>query len=253
MVAINPRQSPSLLLALAESRAIVELGSFHALKGLMKRLPKGDGHPVIVLPGFLASDASTSPLRGLLAELDYSVHGWGLGRNLTFTPQREAEMQQLLKRIYISESQKVSIVGWSLGGVFARELAKSFPDYVRSVITLGSPLSGNLKQTNATGLFHIYNQDFAKRNIERLRSISTPPPVPTTSIYTKSDGVVHWQGSIQEKSEQTENIRVAASHCGLGVNPLAIYAVADRLAQAEGEWKPFKRRGLKRILFRRAK
>lgn len=253
MVAINPRQSPSLLLALAESRAIVEFGSFHALKGLMKRLPKGDGHPVIVLPGFLASDASTSPLRGMLAQLGYSVHGWGLGRNLTFTAKREAEMGELLERVYKSEGRKVSIVGWSLGGVFARELAKSFPNYVRSVITLGSPVSGNLKQTNATGLFHVYNRDFAKRNIERLKNLRHAPPVPCTSIFTKSDGVVHWEGSLQEKSHQTENIRVAASHCGLGVNPLAIYAVADRLAQNEGEWKPFKRRGLKRILFRRAK
>ena len=247
MAALLSRKAPSLFWTMLEGRAVFELNSFYTLRLLMKRLPKGDGHPVITLPGFVASDLSTRPMRGLLKDLGYVTHGWGLGRNLVFNSEREAEMRALLKRVYEEEGRKVSLIGWSLGGVFAREIAKANPEYVRFVITLGSPISGDLEHSNASTLFEAIN---GKTDRDRYKGMKDHPPVPSTSIYTKTDGIVAWKGSLQEDSPLTENIEVPASHVGLGVNPLVMYALADRLAQPEDGWRPFERTGLKRYLFR---
>lgn len=241
---------PSRLLMLAEGRAIFELGSFYALRGLLGHLPKGDGHPVLVLPGFMAGDTSTRPMRGLLDDLGYEAHGWGLGRNVRIDAAREAEMNDVLSRIADRSGRKVSIVGWSLGGVFAREIAKANPDKVRSVISLGSPITNDRSATNASRLFEYLNgKEPEPVRAGRYRDLETAPPVPTTSILTKSDGIVAWRGSVQKAGPQTENIEVLASHCGLGVNPAVMVAIADRLAQREGEWKPFERSGLRALMF----
>lgn len=247
------RKGPSLFWTLTEGRGLFELNSFYALRLLMKRLPKGDGHPVIVFPGFVASDHSTRPMRGLLKDLGYKAYGWGLGRNLVFNDEREAEMQTLLKQVFDTHGQKVSIIGWSLGGVFAREVAKACPEMVRSVITLGSPISGDVEHSNAHRFYDAINGQPSEEMKQRLASLNTPPPVPTTSIYTKTDGIVAWRGSIQKDAPQTENIRVPASHVGLGVNPLVMYAIADRLSQKDGQWAPFEREGWKALLFRKPK
>lgn len=244
------RKAPSLFWTLTEGRSLLELNSFYALRLLMKRLPKGDGHPVIVFPGFVASDRSTRPMRGLLKDLGYQSYGWGLGRNLRFNDQREDEMRALLKQVHEREGRKVSLIGWSLGGVFAREIAKQNPDAVRSVITLGSPISGDLDHSNARRLFEFFNGSPSEEMQARLKTIAEAPPVPTTSVYTKTDGIVAWRGSIQPAGGETENIRVPASHCGLGVNPLVMYLLADRLGQSQGQWQPFDGSGLKRVLFR---
>lgn len=242
---------PSRLLMLAEGpRAMFELGAFAALRGLLGHLPKGDGHPVLVLPGFMAGDTSTRPMRGLLDDLGYEAHGWGLGRNVRIDATREAEMNDLLSRIAESAGRKVSIIGWSLGGVFAREIAKANPDMVRLVISLGSPISNDRSATNASRLFEYLNgKEPEPVRAGRYRDLETAPPVPTTSILTKSDGIVAWRGSVQKPGPETENIEVLASHCGLGVNPAVMVAIADRLAQREGEWKPFERTGLRSLMF----
>ena len=241
---------PHRLLMLAEGRAIFEFGAFVALRGLLGRLPKGDGHPVLVLPGFMAGDASTRPMRGLLDDLGYEAQGWGLGRNVRIDTTREREMNDVLSRIADKAGRKVSIVGWSLGGVFAREIAKVQPENVRSVISLGSPITNDRSATNASRLFEYLNgKEPEPVRAGRYRDLETAPPVPTTSILTKSDGIVAWRGSVQKAGPQTENIEVLASHCGLGVNPAVMVAIADRLAQAEGEWKPFERSGLRSLMF----
>ena len=226
--------------------------AFFATRPLLSMLPKGDGHPVLVLPGFMASDASTKPMRGLLDDLGYEAHGWGLGRNVRIDATREREMNDVLKRIADKAGRKVSIVGWSLGGVFARELAKQMPDKVRQVITLGSPISDNRRFTNARPLFEAINGRRPEpMKTGRFRKLADAPPVPTTSILTKGDGVVHWRGSVQhpDRNPLTENIEVYASHIGLGVNPAVMLAIADRLAQAEGAWKPFSARGIASLAF----
>lgn len=245
-------QAPSRLLALAEGRAVFELAAFYATRHLLATLPRGDGHPVLVLPGFLASDSSTAPLRRLLKDLGYAPHGWGLGRNVRVDTARVQEMADTLLSIHSATGRKVSIVGWSLGGVFARELAKLHPEAVRLVISLGSPISDDRRHTNATRLFEYLNgKDPEPIRNGQFTGLDQAPPVPTTSVLTKTDGIVHWRGSVQHPGHHdlTENIEVHASHCGLGVNPSVMVAIADRLRQPEGEWTPFKPRLSQRWMF----
>lgn len=244
---------PSKLLALTEPhRAMGELAAFIALRPLLSFLPRGDGHGVLVLPGFMAGDSSTGPMRRLLGQLGYDAAGWNLGRNLRVDNERVAAMARCVTERHEQTGGKISIVGWSLGGVFARELAKQMPDKVRQVITLGSPISDNRRYTNARPLFEAIN---GKRpeplKTGKFRKLADAPPVPTTSILTRTDGVVHWRGSVQhpDSNPLTENIEVYASHIGLGVNPAVMLAIADRLAQPEGEWTPFKPRGIASLAF----
>ena len=243
---------PSRLLTLAEpGRAFGELASFYALRPLMSGLPRGDGHGVLVLPGFMASDYSTRPLRRLLSDLGYDATGWKLGRNVKVDNARIEAMMGCVDALFERTGRPISIVGWSLGGVFARELAKMAPEKVRLVISLGSPISDDRGHTNAARLFELLNG----KEPEPLRDggfkgLGDAPPVPTTSILTRTDGVVHWRGSVQcGDREDCENIEVVASHCGLGVNPAVVYAVADRLAQEEGAWKRFEPGPLARVFF----
>ncbi|MEM8771085.1 MAG: alpha/beta hydrolase [Pseudomonadota bacterium] len=244
---------PSLFWTLVEGRSVFELGGFIATRPLLKRLPKGDGHPVLVLPGFLAGDTSTRPLRGLLKDLGYASFGWGMGRNLKFNADREAQMIALLDDAYENYGAPVSIVGWSLGGVFAREIAKSRPEKVRCIVTLGSPIKAPRRFSNARRLYDQLNGKPGEEELARMAQLNTPPPVPTTSIFTKTDGIVAWRGSVQETdpdNPQTENIEIPASHFGIGVNPFAMIVIADRLAQPAGEWAPFNREGYKSLIFR---
>ncbi|GGB64683.1 esterase/lipase family protein [Blastomonas aquatica] len=242
---------PHPLLTLTEGRAVFELGWFVALRRAMKRLPKGDGHAVIVLPGFLAGDTSTRPMRGLLKDLGYVPYGWDLGRNLRFNSDREQALYALLDRVHEESGRPVSLIGWSLGGLFAREIAKRSPNKVRQVISLGSPLSNDRGYTSASRLFERLNgRDPEPMKQGRFQALDEAPPVPTTSILSRSDGIVAWRASVQKPGPQAETLEVLASHCGLGVNPMVMYAIADRLAQAEGAWQPFDRSGWRSMLFR---
>jgi pimeloyl-ACP methyl ester carboxylesterase len=234
---------PSAWLLALELRAFWEFGALLPSWPLLARAPRGDGHAVMVFPGLSANDATTVPLRQYLQSLGYSPWGWDQGFN--FGPRAGVleEARDSLERTFKSTGRKVSLIGWSLGGVYARELAKEMPHMVRGVITLGTPFAGSHKATNAWRIYELTSG----RNVERESEnydLPAAPPVPTTSIYSRTDGVVAWQASIQAPSAanpQTENIEVLASHIGLGVNPSAWWAVADRLAQAEGRWKPFPR------------
>ena len=242
---------PSLILTLTEGRAVFELGWFVALRRAMRRLPKGDGHPVLVLPGFLAGDGSTAPMRGLLKDLGYKVYGWDMGRNLRFNTEREQQLHALLNRVHDECREPVSLIGWSLGGVFAREMAKQSPDKVRQVISLGSPISSDRGYTNARHLFERINGKQPEPMQQgRFESLEEAPPVPTTSILSRTDGIVAWRASVQKPGPQAETLEVLASHCGLGVNPMVMYAIADRLAQPAGEWRPFDRSGWRSMVYR---
>jgi pimeloyl-ACP methyl ester carboxylesterase len=239
----RPAHPPSRWLTLTEpSRGLGELAAFYALRPLLGMLPRGDGHGVLVLPGFMATDTSTVPLRRLFAQLGYEVEGWNLGRNLRVDNERVEAMARCVEKLHQRTGRTISIVGWSLGGVFARELAKQMPEKVRQVISLGSPISDDRDHSDARHLFELINgkrpEPMRKGKFGKL---GEAPPVPTTSILTKADGVVHWRGSVQQPGDhaQTENIEVFASHVGLGVNPAVMLAIADRLAQPEGEWRAF--------------
>ncbi len=232
---------PSRFWTLTEGRAFFELGAFYMTRPLLSHLAKGDGHAVQVLPGFMATNASTVPMRRLLNELGYDAHGWDSGRNVRVDNALIARLENQLKRLNDKTGRKVSLVGWSLGGVLARELAKLHPDRVRLVISLGSPICDDRNHTNASRLFELLNgKEPEPMRGGRFRSLGEAPPVPTTSILTKTDGIVHWRGSVQKPTQTpSENIAVYASHIGLGVNPSVMIAVADRLAQPENTWAPF--------------
>lgn len=224
-------------LFLEGGRAACEYGAYAVAGRLLRRAPRGDGHPVLVLPGLAAGDASTRPLRGYLRELGYYVHGWRLGRNTGRTELLDRLVPRL-QALSDRHGRSVSLVGWSLGGIYAREIAKRVPDEVRQVITLGSPFAGPTQASNAARLYQWLSGRPASEIPEGIR-LGDPPPVPATSIYSRSDGVVAWQSCLERPGPATENIRVPGSHCGLGHNPLVLAAVADRLAQAEGQWRPF--------------
>jgi pimeloyl-ACP methyl ester carboxylesterase len=237
-------RAPSLALLALEFRAALEFGALLPAWPALQRAPSGDGHTVLVFPGLSASDATTVPLRGYLNLLGYDTGGWSQGFN--FGPR--AGVLETAKRGLTQACQasgrKVSLIGWSLGGVYARELAKEMPDLVRCVITLGAPFAGPPKSTNAWRIYELTSGLDIEREHGRF-DLPTAPPQPTTSIYSRSDGIVAWRGSVQQPHHaHTENVEVVASHIGLGLNPSTWWAVADRLAQPEGQWRPFDRNGL---------
>ncbi len=241
---------PSRTLMFLEGRAIHELGAFLGALPLLSLAPRGDGHPVLVLPGLIASDVSTRPLRAFLRNRGYVVSGWKQGRNLGLRPGVQNGLTDLLKELNDTHGRKVSLIGWSLGGLYARQLAKMMPERVRSVITLGSPFATGPKSTNAWRVYEMASGRRADEEDARFGgSLSVAPPVPTTAIFSRTDGVCAWQGCMEKSSAQAESIEVESSHCGMGHHPAVVYAVADRLAQAEGQWKPFDRSGWRAIVY----
>ncbi len=228
-----------------EFRAFWEFGALLPAWPVLARAPKGDGHSVVVFPGLSASDGSTIPLRRYLGSLGYETSGWEQGFN--FGPRVGVldEARAQVTRAFEDSGRKVSLIGWSLGGVYARELAKELPHMVRGVITLGTPFGGSHRSTNAWRIYELASGRKVERETENY-DLPFAPPVPTTSIYSRSDGIVAWQGSVQKPAPhnpQTENIEVIASHVGLGLNPSSWWAVADRLAQPQGNWQAFERKG----------
>jgi pimeloyl-ACP methyl ester carboxylesterase len=237
-------RAPGLGLMLAEVRGIFEFNASLLLSPLLMRAPRGDGHPVLTLPGFLASDLSMAPMRRYLKELGYDAYAWKMGRNVGGFARMRAALRDRLAEIHAATGRKVSIVGWSLGGVYARDLALQAPELVRYVVTLGSPFAGDVRATNATRLYEAISGEAVEENSELRKAISGDLPVPTSSIYSRTDGIVNWRTCRLRPSDTTENIEVhLASHVGLGVNAAALWAVADRLAQAEGQFAQFDRSG----------
>ena len=244
--------APNALLVAMELRAPWEFWSVLPSWPLLRQAPAGDGHPVIVFPGLSASDGSTLPIRGYLQNLGYDVSGWNQGYN--FGPRAgilETAKRQVMDT-FEATGEKVSLVGWSLGGIYARELAKLLPDRVRSVVTMGTPFARSHTSTNAWKLFQLTSGKDVTKELQQF-DLPVAPPVPTTSIFSRTDGVVAWQASIQKPQKanpDTENLEVIASHIGLGLNPSAWWALADRLSQPEGRWRPFERRNaFQRMVF----
>lgn len=232
-----------------EGRAPWEYAALLAATPWLRRLPMGDGHPVLVLPGLGANDLSTLPLRRFLSGLGYDVHPWKQGFN--FGPRHGVlhRLTEQVASIATTAGRPLSLVGWSLGGIYAREMAKELPDQVRCVVTLGTPFTGHPRATNAWRFYEIVSGQLV-HDAMLMEQIRQAPPVPTTSIYSRTDGIVAWQCSLNEPAPRVENIEVQASHLGMGLNPLALYAVADRLSQDPARWKPFDVLGARRWFYR---
>lgn len=244
----QPAPPPSWLKLALEARAPAEFFAGLASLALTRHLPRGDGQPVLVFPGLAASDTSTLLLRQFARKLGYPGYGWAQGFNVGPRHGVVAGCRERLHEIAEKYGRRVSVIGWSLGGVYAREVAKLHPDLVRQVITLGSPFGGHPKSSNAYPLFKLLSGHRID-DPHLLARLREPPPVPTTSIYSRSDGIVAWHASVQAHGEMVENIELAASHFGIGFNPLSLYAIADRLAQPEGAWQPFRREGLHGVFY----
>lgn len=250
----TPQPTPNPLYTLSEGyRAMLEASALVGMGPVMDNLPRGDGHPVLVLPGFMASDQSTTLLRRQLDRLGYRAHPWTFGRNLGPRGDLLERMVRRAAEIADVHGERLSLVGQSLGGIYAREISRLMPERVRQVITLGSPF-GAVAGGTQPGIGRLFEVSTGKTRDE-LRAeglfsdLQAPPPVPSTAVYSRSDGIAHWRVCLEMDTPTTDNVEIYGSHCGMAFNPAALWVVADRLAQADGAWARFSRSGVRRYLF----
>jgi pimeloyl-ACP methyl ester carboxylesterase len=259
----NPKRHPhtgrpSTLSSLLELRAFAEVASLPFSLPLLMQAPKGDGHPVLLLPGFMGSEATLIALEVFLRNRGYDVQTWGLGRNVGFRPGHASALEQKIRYLHHHSGRKVSLVGWSLGGVFALYGAHQASECVRNVITLGSPISvdasGSASPQLLKALYRLVAHPLGTASHSMQPRAKTlrerkPLPVPMSCLYSISDGIVPPQEATLEGDPALhENIRVWGSHTGLGFNPLVLQIVADRLTQPEGQWKPYVPSGVGGVL-----
>jgi pimeloyl-ACP methyl ester carboxylesterase len=240
---------PRLLHQVIEPRVLLELATLPWNLPMLARTPRGDGHPVLLFPGFMADESTLIVLKLFLQNRGYEVQTWGFGRNVGFNSRHASALEQKIRYMHYKSGRKVSLVGWSLGGMFAMYGAHEATECVRSVITLGSPVTfdpeGSQSPPLVKALYRLISHPMgttAHLTQSRAKYLRRPKtlPVPISCIYSVADGVVPPQeATIDGNRALHENIRVPGSHLGLGFNPLVLWVVADRLAQPEGQWRPF--------------
>jgi len=242
---------PSALLLVLEPRGLFSFAWLIAAAPFLAAAPRGAPQAVIVLPGLGATDRSTAAIRAYLKYLGYEAHGWNRGRNVRAAGADLPAVAAQIRSLRMAAETPVSLVGWSRGGIIAREAARMVPGAVRMVVTLGSPFAAP-EASNAGAIWrHLTGQPFPAQTPAQLRALAAPMPVPCTSIYSRSDGVVAWRACRQEEGPRSENVEVRGAHIGLGFNPAALWVIADRLAQPLGTWAPFRPNGLVAAFFPR--
>jgi len=229
-------ERPGLGLLLLEGRALFELAALLPAYPLLKRAPMGDGHPVLVLPGLMASDFSTRTLRAFLRDRGYAAHGWKLGRNLGPSDDMVRKLVARFAELHERHGRSVSLIGWSLGGIYARELARHRPSDVRQVITLASPFR-DVSATNVPRILRRRRR--GNTNQASPQTLGASIPVPATAIYSRTDGIASWRSCLEQPGRLAENIEVESSHLGIGHHPVVLLTIADRLAQPEGAWRKY--------------
>jgi pimeloyl-ACP methyl ester carboxylesterase len=231
---------PAVLALLEAPRALAEYVSFAAITRLLSVGRAGRGRPVLVLPGLLADDRSTRPLRRLLNRAGYAAYGWRLGTNIGPTRRIISGMDAVLGEITNLHGEPATVIGWSLGGMLGYDLVARHPGAVDRLITLGSPLYSTDPRQSRGSLFY---DEYAAAHLPDYSRDSWRPvgvtSVPATSIFSKTDGVVRWHTCLHPPGPLTENIEVYSSHCGLGFHPAAGYAILDRLAAPTDPWRKF--------------
>ncbi|MEL7489588.1 MAG: alpha/beta fold hydrolase [Pseudomonadota bacterium] len=224
---------PSGFSRLRELASPLEIAAGVRRAGALRDAPAGDGRPVVLIPGYLAVDASMTPMSRFLKSIGYQTFASGLGYNAGDVDKDVARTGARVEEVQArNDGAPVTMIGWSLGGVIARETARLFSDSVREVITLGTPIIGGPKYTSVGPIYaHLNNLDMDEfeKEVHRRNSIGLSQPL--TSIYSKSDGVVGWEASIDVYNPQTRNIEVTGSHFSLGLNPKVWRIIADVLAQ----------------------
>lgn len=228
----QPLSTPSLfLLGTEPMRAAFEFVGMKTMD--RKELPSGDGHAVVIFPGLATDHTAMAPLKGLCQDLGYAAFDWGRGRNTG--PQGDIdewldELANDVQDMTRAHAAPITLLGWSLGGIYAREVAKRVPERVRQVITMGSPFASTPDHTHARWIYRLLNGKKPLFTQSLAKRLAAAPQVPTTSIFSRTDGIVPWQACIQEgNARHCENIEVTGSHCGLGWNTEVFRVVADRL------------------------
>lgn len=195
-------------------------------------LPRGQGEPVMVLPGFMTGDGSTLVLRAFLRALGYRVHGWGLGINRGEVVRHFRDVSARIEGLAHDRGDRVRLVGWSLGGMLARELGRWRPDLVHSVVTLGTPVVGGAKYTSLARLYERVlggDLDVMEESLATMNKF--PIRVPLTAIYTRNDNVVAWEACLDPDNAHVEHVEVGSTHLGLGFSPDVLRIIATRLAR----------------------
>jgi len=249
---------PKLRHSLSElPRAAIEGQALLLSLPLLRSAAKGDKHPVLIVPGFGGSDGSTLLLRKWLAHQNFASKTWDCGRNmatyrlrsiadaLNFRQEMLAKLHRRVEQLYAEYDRKISLIGWSLGGLYVDQLAQECPERIRQVITLGAP-HGDPRGTAAWSLMQrVYRGKLSDPDLEcgiaAWRSSDEPKPraVPTTVIYSPTDGLVAPKEARLPISAGAAHIAINASHCGLTINPRVYWLIANRLAQAEGQESDF--------------
>lgn len=205
----------------------------------------GQGQPVIVFPVLGGGPDSTAPLRRTLDEAGFASYDWGMGVD---TGPRDGNLNRWLREleekvidVAEAEGSSVTLLGWSLSGIYARELAKRANPLVRQVITLGTPFNTAADARRRCPLIRVLERGHGSLAVNLRHRLSQSPPVPSTSIYSKSDGLVPWELCVEKETVQSENIEVdGATHRGLPAHPRVLEAITHRLAQSESEWRRFR-------------
>ncbi|MEZ0261297.1 MAG: esterase/lipase family protein [Alphaproteobacteria bacterium] len=211
-------------------------------KKIAPSLPAGDGHPVLVVPGMISGDFYFHTFRKLIAEKGYKVYGWKQGVNMGLSKKVSEGLGTRLEEIFKENGgQKITVIGHSLGGIYARELSREYPEMVRDVISMGSPFGGAVSETPdmLKKIFNFFSGNPALFDPELDQRGLTPPSMPATSIFSKKDVIIKWQNCLNPAAPATDNIEITASHMGIPFHPPTLVAIFDRLAQKEGAWQPF--------------
>ncbi|MET0326495.1 MAG: alpha/beta hydrolase [Ilumatobacteraceae bacterium] len=232
---------PSRFALALESRVFAELSAFYTVAPLLGTGRRGDGHPALVLPGFATSDRATAPLRAALRRAGFQAHGWELGSNLGSSSQTLERTTTHLRSLCERSGQAVSIVGHSAGGILGRAMARRSPELVRQVITVGSPFRFRRgDRSTLSAIAELVRDPNARPLSQRPREEDRPPlSVPTTAIYSRTDGIVDWRSCIEAVGDHRENVQVRSSHAGLMHHPAVLVVILDRLSQRPGRWAPF--------------
>ena len=224
---------PSLVNMALESRFLIEWASIYAIYPLIPKRIKGEGKPVLLIPPYLGDDSTTAFVRKYLTSLGFTTYKWDQGVNMIkahYIPRLEEKLDD----IYSEHKEKVNIVGWSGGGMFAKIIANRHPEQVEQIVTIGSPVWGVLDmKSRVDGILQFFRGKSQKeKNKHLLDELEPIPKVPVTCIYTKTDGIVPWQHCMEAESyrDDVKNIEVFGSHSGLGANVSVLMATANALS-----------------------
>ncbi len=197
----------------------------------LRRAPKGDGRISVFLPGWKAPEVSTLPLRGYLNSLHHDARSWGLGVNQGDVEAKRDEMISIVDDLATISGRPVNLIGWSLGGVVAREVARTLPDSVHRLVTYGSPVVGGPSYTAGWATYPAQERARITELQEHLDA-TNPITTPITSIFTRNDTVVDWRACIDRSSLNVTTIEVGSTHVGLGLDPDVWLVVAEALAES---------------------